>query len=142
VPAPRHLVVLLTAAALAVSACGRESEEEQVRASLDRFAEATAKKDFQALCDDVFATRLVEEVRRSVACELALKNSSLGEAEKPRLEILSVKVDGDRATADVRSSAANQPASQDTVELIREEDEWRIISLSSSENEGGGRGSE
>jgi Putative lumazine-binding len=134
VPAPRRLLVLLVAAAL-VAGCGRESSEEQVRSSLDRFAQATAEKDFQTLCDDVFATKLVEEVRRSVACELALKNSSLGEAEKPKLEILSVKVDGDRATADVRSSAANQPASQDTVELIREGDEWRIISLSS---DGGG----
>ena len=118
-------------AALAAVACNSETDEEQVRDTLQRFADATASKDYQALCDDIFATKLVEEVKQSVACELALKNSSLGEARKPKLAIKSVKVDGDRATADVESSAANQPASRDKVQLIREGDEWRIISLSS-----------
>ena len=132
-PAPRHLVLLaLLSLAGGAAGCGGESDEEKVRDTLERFADATARKDFQTLCDDLFATKLVEEVRRSVACELALKNSSLGDAQKPKLEIRAVKVDGDRATADVTSSAANQPRSEDKVELIREGEEWRIISLSSS----------
>ena len=131
-PAPRKTALLAALIALLATGCSQESDEEQVRSTLQRFADATARKDYQALCDDLFATKLVEEVRRSVACELALKNSSLGDAQKPKLEVRTVKVDGDRATAEVKSSAANQPASNDTVELIREKDEWRIISLSSS----------
>ena len=125
-------LLALIATALAGAGCSGESDEEKVRETLNRFADATARKDYQAICDDVFATKLVDEVKQSVPCELALKNSSLGEAQKPKLEIGSVKVDGDRATADVKSSAANQRPSQDKVQLIREEGEWRIISLSSS----------
>jgi hypothetical protein len=131
VPAPRHVVLLALAVAALALGCGRESEEDQVRTTLDEFAAATANKDYQALCDELFATKLVEEVRQTVACELALKNSDLARAQKPKLEVLRVKVDGEKATADVRTSAANQRPSRDTVELIREGDDWRIISLSS-----------
>ncbi len=131
-PAPRKTALLAAAIALLAAGCSSESDEEKVRATLQRFADATARKDYQALCDDLFATKLVEEVRRSIPCELALKRSDLATAQKPKLEVGTVKVEGDRATADVRSSAANQRPSRDTVELIREGDEWRIISLSSS----------
>ena len=122
--------MLLLATALAAG-CGGESEEEQVRSTLDTFAAATAKKDYDAICDDVFSKRLVEEVRRTLPCEIALKNSDLGAAKQPKLEVTRVRVNGERATADVKSSAANQRPSQDTVELVQEDGEWRIISLSS-----------
>jgi hypothetical protein len=130
-----RLLPLVCACLLALAAgCGDGdgNPEDDVRASLDRFAKATAAKDFQTLCDSVFAKGLVDQVNRELPCELALKNSSLGDAEKPSLEILSVKVDGERASARVRSSAANQPPSEDTVGLLKEQGEWRIISLSSS----------
>ena len=38
-------------------------------------------------------------------------------------------MDGDAATAQVRSSAAGQKPSEDTVELVRVDDGWRIASL-------------
>jgi hypothetical protein len=132
VTAPRRLLLLVLIPALIAAGCGGESDEEQVRSTLERFADATAKKDYQVLCDELFATKLVEEVRRQVACELALKNSSLGEAQQPKLEIKRIKIESDsKASAVVRTSAANQKPSEDTVELIREGDDWRIISLSS-----------
>ena len=130
-PAPRHLLVSAVVLGLTASACGRESEEERVRATLERFAAATAAKDYDALCNDVFSKQLVEEVRRTLPCELALKNSDLGSAQKPKLEVKRVKVDDKKATADVRSTAANQPASDDTVQLVQEDGGWRIIALSS-----------
>jgi hypothetical protein len=130
---PTRLLALLGLLALVgVSACGRESDEERVRETLQGFADATARKDYQRLCDDVFSRQLVEEVRRTVPCEVALRNSSLDDARNPRLEVRSVKIDGDAASAVVRSSADNQPASEDTVRLVREDEQWRIAALSSS----------
>jgi hypothetical protein len=117
-----------------LAGCGA-SDEREVRATLDRFAEATAAKDFQTICDDVFASRLVAKVRVQVPCELALGRSSLADARAPRLEIRRVEVDGERASATIRTSAANQPASEDTVELVREDDEWRIAALASPPRE-------
>lgn len=130
-PAPRHLLTVLLATAVTAGGCGGESEEEKVRAKLDQFATATAKKDYDAICDDVFSKKLVAEVRRTLPCEIALKSSDLGAAKDPKLEVSRIRVDGERATADVRSSASNQRPSQDAVELIQEEGDWRIISLSS-----------
>jgi hypothetical protein len=128
----RALSALATVIVLAfpLAACGR-SDEREVRDTLEAFAEATAKKDYQRLCDDLFAEQLIEQVRRQVPCELALKNSSLGDARSPKLVIRRITVDGDKASADVTTSAANQPASQDTVSLVREGDEWRIVALAS-----------
>jgi hypothetical protein len=131
-PALRVLALTVLILAIALAGCGRESEDEKVRTTLEEFADATARKDYQALCDELFSVKLIAEVRRSLPCELALKRSDLASALKPKLEILSVKVDGDTARADVRSSAANQRPSRDTIELIREGEDWRIISLSSS----------
>ena len=127
----RALTAAVLACAVALGACGRESGEEEVRETLQSFADATARKDYQRLCDELFSKELVEEVDRQYPCELALKNSSLGDARSPKLEVRSVKLDGDTATARVRTSAANQPASEDTVRLVREGDRWRIAALAS-----------
>jgi len=126
-PARRPVVLAL----LALPACGRESEESAVRDTLQTFADATARKDYQRLCDDLFSERLVEEVNRTLPCEVALRRSDLDAARNPKIEVRSVKVDGDRASARVRSTAANQPPSEDTVQLVREGDGWRIAALAS-----------
>jgi hypothetical protein len=110
--------------------CG-QSEERAVRRTLDDFAQATARKDYQRLCDDLFAQRLVEEVRRTVPCEVALRNSSLNDARNPKLTVRRITVDGNRATAVVATSAANQRPSEDTVELVKEREQWRILALAS-----------
>jgi Putative lumazine-binding len=110
--------------------CGR-SDERDVRDTLDAFAEATRQKDYQRLCDELFSAKLVAEVRQTVPCEVALQNSSLDDARDPKLTIRTVKVDGDRATAEVSTSAANQRPSTDTVQLVREDGDWRIQALAS-----------
>jgi Putative lumazine-binding len=127
---PFRAITLTTVLVLLASACGR-SPERDVRDTLNAFAEATAKKDYQRLCDDIFSEKLVEQVRQQVPCELALKNSSLGDAQKPKLEIKRITVDGDVANAVVASSAANQRPSEDTVRLVKEGEDWRIQALSS-----------
>jgi hypothetical protein len=131
VPARSIFAAVLAAVLLVASACGRQDAEQQVRGTLDAFAQATTKKDYQRLCDEIFATKLVEQVRRTVPCEIALRNSSLDDAKDPKLVVRRVKVDGDTATADVRTSAANQPASEDTVRLVKERGKWRIVALAS-----------
>ena len=128
---PARALLTLALVATTVAACGGEDQEEEVRGTLDRFASATAGKDFQTICDDIFSPKLVDQFSQTIPCELALGRSSLNDAEKPTLRVLSVSVDGDKATARVRTAAANQPASEDDLGLVREDGQWRIISLSS-----------
>lgn len=104
--------------------------EEEVRETLDRFAAATRDKDYQELCDSLLATQLVERIRSAgLPCEVALK-LGLDRRRNPRLEVLGVELNGDRAAARVRTSAAAEVPSTDVLQLV-EEDGWRIASLSS-----------
>jgi|GEM_PF-6816154 len=104
--------------------------EEQVRATLDRYAAATREKDYQTLCDDLYASDLVERIRSAgLPCEVALR-TGLEDRQNPQLQVQAVEVSGDQAAARVRSTAAGEVASVDTVRLVKEDDGWRVSSLS------------
>ncbi len=127
------LALWLFVAAAVAAGCGEgaPSDEEAVRAKLTEFADATGAGRHDRLCDEVLAPRLVEEVERQTgrACAAAL-GEALGEVRDPQLTIGKVRVDGDRASAEVRTVAAGQPPSRDIVELVREREGWRVSSLS------------
>jgi hypothetical protein len=124
--------LLLVLAACLAAGCGDDgpSDEEQIRAALAQFQRATEARDYRALCEDLLAPALVESVKRiGVTCEVALERG-FEDVREPRLTVGSVTVRGDSASARVRSSAAGQDPSDDTVELVRVGDDWRIASLS------------
>jgi hypothetical protein len=104
--------------------------EDEVRETLERFAAATRDKDYQTLCDDLYAEDLVERSRAAgLPCEVALR-TGLEDRQNPQLRVLSVEVDGDWATARVRSTAVGEVPSTDTVGLERDGDDWKVSSLS------------
>ena len=125
---PRFVAVLLVAASL--SGCGAgPSDTEQVQAAVEAFGRATAAKDYQGLCDRLLAPDLVQEVEEAgLPCEVALRQG-LGDVQAPTLTIGAIKVDDDKATAEVNSAAQGQPPSRDTLQLERVGDTWRIASL-------------
>jgi hypothetical protein len=129
--ARRVLLVAVLALSPALAACGGADEEQQVRDTMQQFARATADKDYQALCDDLLDESLLEKLRaRNLPCEVALR-TGLEDVERPSLTVRSVSVDGDRASAVVRTTAANQEPSEDRVQLVRRDGEWRITALAS-----------
>src|SRR3954452_4687838 len=103
----RRPLVALAAAALVLAGCGDgPSDEEQVRTAVQAFSDATAAKDYQRLCDDLLAPKLVEKIKQAgLPCEVALQRG-LGDVRKPKLTIGRVTVEGASATADVLTSAA------------------------------------
>ena len=118
-------------ALLLVAGCGDEgpTPEEQVRATVTAFGRATADKDYQELCDRLLAPSLVEDVESiGLPCEVAMRRG-LGDVREPRISIGTVRIDGERATVDVRTSAAGEEPSQDSLQLLRIGDDWRISSL-------------
>ena len=128
-PVRRPLVALAVAATALAGCGGGPSDEEQVRTTVQAFSDATAAKDYQRLCDDLLAPKLVEKIKQvGLPCEVALQRG-LGAVKKPKLTIGQVTVTGDAATADVRTSAAGQQPSRDTLKLSKVGDDWRIASL-------------
>ncbi len=122
--------VALALACAALTGCGGgPSDADQVRAVVKAFAAATAAKDYQRLCDDLLAPALVQQVvNRGLPCEVALQQG-LGDVRSPQLTLGAIVVKGDTATADVRTTAAGQPPSRDTIRLQRVRGKWRIASL-------------
>jgi ketosteroid isomerase-like protein len=131
---PAALLVVLAACA----GCGEPeaSDEEQIRAALTEFSRATAAKDYQALCDRLLAPELVADVKKiGLPCEIALQQG-LGEVRQPRLIVGDVTIEGERARAEVRTSAEGQAPSRDTVELVHTDNGWRIASLATPSEPG------
>jgi hypothetical protein len=119
---------------LAAAGCGsREpSAEEQVRATLRALADGTRSKDYQRLCDEVFAKKLLDGIARiGLPCEVALREA-YADVRDPRLVIGRIQVTGGEASAEVRSSAEGQAPSSDTVKLVRSDGGWRVSSLGDS----------
>jgi hypothetical protein len=130
--ATRPLLLVLAVCALAGCGDSGPSDEQQIRAALAEFERAAAARDYQALCDRVLAPELIETVKQiGLPCELALQKG-FEDVENPRLTVGAVKVDDDTATAEVRSSAAGEAPSQDTIELVKVRGGWRIASLGTS----------
>ncbi len=126
----RTVIAGLLACAL-LAGCGESepSPEQQVRQTLTDFGRATSEKDYQALCDRIFAPELVGELAQvGLPCEVAMQQS-LEDVEDASLTVGRITIADRRATAEVRSSAQGQRPSQDTVELVELDGGWRISSL-------------
>ena len=128
----RRVRYLATALALLVLAgCGEDSPapEQQVRSTVVEFGRATAAKDYRALCDRLLAPSLIEEVESiGLPCELAMRRG-LEQVREPRLTIGRIEVRDDHASAQIRTTAAGEDPSEDTLELVNVDGSWKISSL-------------
>jgi hypothetical protein len=94
-----------------------------------RFAIATRAKDYQTICDQLLADTLVHTVESiGLPCESALQKG-LADVRDPRVEIRQVAIGSGRALVSVHSTADGQPASDDAVQLVKQDGQWRIAAL-------------
>jgi hypothetical protein len=124
-------VALLAALAPPLVACGQQepTDREKVAATVRTFGAATAAKDYQRLCRDILAAELVTRIQQAgLTCRDALRTGLHGVRE-PQVTVGRITVDGERATAEVRTTATGQPPSVDHLRLVRQGDGWRIASL-------------
>lgn len=134
----RPILAACCGAALLVAAgCGADTEgpsqEEQVRAVVARYAIATRDRDYQTMCDRLLARALVKRVEDlGLPCESALQRG-LADVRDPRLTIRDVSIGPGRALVSVHSTAAGEPPADVAIELVKEDDEWRIASLAQPE---------
>ena len=127
----RSLTVLaLCALLIPLAGCGDDPKKD-VRTTLDGFATAIAKKDWQRICVDIFSAKLVDQVRQTLPCEVALQRSTLNKTKNPKIVVGKISVKGSTAHAQITTSADNQPPSKDTAVLVKQKDGWRIQALSS-----------
>jgi hypothetical protein len=134
---PRRTTLALIGSLLALAGCGADTEDgdtgpdatTQVRATVAKFGVATRTHDWQAICDDLLAEALVAKIEDvGLPCETAIEKG-LGEVKDPTLQITDVSLAGGRALVSIHTTAAGQPASDDALQLVKENGEWRIAAL-------------
>jgi hypothetical protein len=130
-----RLAALLLCGALALAACGggsaspKRSDADRVRDTLTAFAQASAQHDHRRVCAHLLAKPVIDSVRRAgLSCESAMKTALEG-VQSPKLAVGQVTIKGNRASARVHTTAANQQSSDDTVALVREGGAWKIGAL-------------
>ncbi|MEA2231302.1 MAG: hypothetical protein QOD83_1118 [Solirubrobacteraceae bacterium] len=112
---------------------GGGDDSQAVHKTLDRFALATREKDYQTLCDDLFASALAETIRSvGLPCEVALR-TGWGSRQNPQLKVIKVEVNGDQALARTRSTAVGESPADETLRLVREDGSWRLASAPAAE---------
>jgi hypothetical protein len=132
------------ALALAVAGCGADEEgggggglpaEQQVRAVVARFGVATRAKDYQEICDNLLSEDLVNKIEAiGLPCESAVQRG-LGGVRDPTLEINEVSISGSRALVSIHTTATGEAPSDDALQVVREDGEWKIASLAAPNDE-------
>jgi hypothetical protein len=125
------------AALLALSGCSLGGHEETrpaagapraVAAAIQELDSATRARDYRRICDELF-TAAARRRAGGADCERLLRSAAQG-VRRPRIQIVAIRIEGDRATVRVRSRAANQRPLVDEVELVRaERGRYRIAAL-------------
>ena len=130
---PRIAVFVILGVAVVVAVIALRpgpNAEKDVRATLARYATATREKDYQTLCDSLFAKNIVDGLRSAaLPCEVALRNSTFETLRNPTLTVLGVEVSGDQALASTRSTATGEQPAAATIKLVKQDGDWRIASL-------------
>ena len=125
----RRPLAALLAVSAGVCACGGgPSDSEQVHTAVEAFGRATAAKDYQRLCDELLAPKLVSEVEATgLPCEVALRQG-LGRGGGADPDDRADHGSGDAATAEVQSAAAGRSRPRTRCRSCGD-DSWRIASL-------------
>lgn len=129
------LTALLALAALAgCSGGGGEADPppakgapKAVAAAIDRLERAAQRRDFAGICRDLLAADARERAGGGDCAQLL--RSTAGDVRQPQIRVLSIEIEGDRADVRVISRAEGQSPVQETIQLVREGDEYRIAAL-------------
>lgn len=131
----RGLTGLVVMAALAGCSSGdggsdpkpAEGAPKAVAEAIDGLERATVRRDFAEICDDLFT----EAARGRAGGEdcAQLLRSTAGDIREPSIRVVAIDIDGDRADVRVSSSAEGQGAVEETIQLVRDGDEYRIEAL-------------
>ena len=128
----RRTLALAAVLTLALSACGAapskpETEQEKVTKVVDALASAGTRRDAKRICTEILAKQLVAELKSAGGdCETEMERA-IKDATDYDLQVVSVKVNGANATAQVRQGDAGGPVA--TFSFVKEGGDWKASAL-------------
>ena len=99
----------------------------QVADVVTRLERATRRRRFDVVCDELF-TRAARTRAGGPNCVRLLRTTAR-DVRRPRIRLLSVRIEGRRAEARVRTLSEGQAAVEETIDFLREGGRYRIASL-------------
>jgi hypothetical protein len=126
------------ACALVLGACGTTTSTTQFKGAEKEVAQTIS--DLQShvtggeqkkICSEDLSAEVVQRLGGQKACEAVVKEQ-VNEIDSTELDVESVKVDGENATATVKSVYGGKKRLR-TLTLKKEGDRWRIAALSEQE---------
>lgn len=126
---------MLLAGVLAAAGCGSggakpkpiSGRAKQVADVIARLQKATAQRDFTTICDDLFAASTRTQAG-GTECPAVLGARARG-VTQPRIAIKGIDLQGNTAEVTVRTTAVGQDPVTDVIRLVRENGQYRILSL-------------
>jgi hypothetical protein len=122
--------IIVVSCGAVLAGCG-SSTSDQVKAKVDQFVTAAAKRQYATICEQVLAPSLVARLEEAgVTCPQAMQIAFNG-VRDPTISIGKVTVSGDKASVLTLSAARGQDASLDAIDLTKTSNGWRLDSLAS-----------
>ena len=134
----RRIAPAAAALALAISACGSapqesasrfKGDEARVAELVDNLAAAGRVGDARKICNEILAPQLVTEIKSAGGDCVTEMDRAIEDASDYDLQVRSVKVNGDTATAQVRQGDTGDTA---TFSFVKENGGWRASALGGS----------
>jgi hypothetical protein len=136
---PRSLLAPLVAAALVVAGCGGQQGSEDtsdrfrgqqrlVANTVEDLQSAAEDSDEGKICRDLLARALADRLARGAGGCQATVAAALEDSDTNELDVRSVQITGERATARVRMETGDRDRVTQ-VALVRERNGWRIAEL-------------
>jgi len=116
-----------TACGTTTSTAGFKGAEHEVAQTIADLQSDITSSDRKKICERDLAAPAVAKLGGQKACETAIKNR-LSEIDNTELKVESVKVNGNNATAQVKSVYGGNKRVR-TVSLAKEGSRWRITAI-------------
>jgi hypothetical protein len=129
----RRTLAIAAALTLGLSACGAaaskpETEQQKVTKVVDALANAGSRQDAERICTEILAKQLVAELKSAGGdCQTEM-DRAIKDASDYDLQVVSVKVNGPNATAQVRQGDKGAVA---TFTFVKEGGAWKASALGS-----------
>lgn len=141
--ARRPLAVVLVAGAALAAGCGAEAgsdvesatfsepERQAVSAAVRDFSDAARQRDYEQICADYLAARLVkalDDAKGTGRCPDQLERS-LRDVDETELAVRDVRVSGTNAVAVVQPSGTGDQEPQARFTLVKEGPRWKLSGI-------------
>ncbi|MBM3666186.1 MAG: hypothetical protein FJW90_01670 [Actinobacteria bacterium] len=123
-------LLLLAAAPFLLAACGDDSsgDEDGITAAIEQAATTDTAENCTEVQTDAF-NQQTEFASEGDATEVCEQEAGQGDVAADSVEVESIEVDGESATADVSFSGGNLDGQVLAISLVDEDGQWKLDSL-------------